>query len=132
MLFVPEGRQQASVSANIGERLTDENPDVRGRAAEALGLVVRAGEPVSDLPEIPPAEEDAAGFLDPRIAFLRDWTTEGSAQDIIGTFASIVAGTEGIVEAITTPDDGACPNCGLGFPEDHPPMCPRCGAPLSQ
>lgn len=115
-------------------RLTDEDEDpyVRGRAAEALGLLCRVdGEPVSSPDAVDTDDEDAVEFVAPRVAFSRDAGEDTSDDEdwAVGTLASLRDGTEAVVEAMTTPDGEACPHCGLVLPEGGPPMCPRCGSP---
>jgi len=53
----------------------------------------------------------------------------GASPDGVATIESIRDGTDDVVEAMKTPDDGECPHCGLALPESGPPMCPRCGSP---
>ncbi|UIP01377.1 hypothetical protein Hbl1158_15825 (plasmid) [Halobaculum sp. CBA1158] len=125
----------ASARDALVSRLTDEGEDpyVRGRAAEAVGLLRRVdGERVSSPDAIDIDDEDAAEFVAPRVAFLRDAredTAGGDEKRAVGTLASLRSGTEAVVEAMTSPDGEACPYCGLELPEAGPPMCPRCGAP---
>ncbi|QAU12027.1 hypothetical protein EKH57_04285 [Halorubrum sp. BOL3-1] len=110
----------------------DENPYTRGRAAEALGLLEDIdGEEVVVPDEIEADEDEADEFVRSRLAFLRGTQTEQSAgrTDDVGTLDSLRGGTEGVVDAMTTPDGEDCPHCGLAVPEGGPPMCPRCGAP---
>jgi hypothetical protein len=108
----------------------DETPYIRGRAAEALGLLERAeGESVPD--EIGADGDKAAEFVRSRLAFLRAAQTEQPVDGTggIGTLDSLRSGTEAVVDAMTTPDGDECPHCRLAVPESGPPMCPRCGAP---
>ncbi|MDZ7745891.1 MAG: HEAT repeat domain-containing protein [Halobacteriales archaeon] len=110
----------------------DENPYIRGRAAEALGLLACVdGEGVTVPDEIGADGDEAAEFVRSRLAFLRAAQTEQSVDrtDGVGTLDSLRSGTEAVVEAMTTPDGDECPHCGLAVPEGGPPMCPRCGAP---
>jgi HEAT repeat protein len=114
----------------LTERLTDESPYVRGRAAEALGLLTRSesDDAVPAVDEVEPGEDDAQAFVTERVQFARDRDDE--RYEKVGTIESIRHGTDEIVEAINSPDgDGACPHCGLELPEAGPPMCPRCSAP---
>ena len=121
-----------AVADALWDRADDSNPYVRGRAAEALGLLGR-----SDVDLTLPEEwgrdavesEAAADFLDPRVAFaLGD--RSAAAVDGVADTAAIRETTEGVVEAITTPDGDGCPHCGLALPENGPPFCPRCGQPF--
>ena len=116
----------------LKDRANDPNPYVRGRAAEALGLLGHSDVDVS-LPEQwgrdAVESEAAADFLDMRVAFaLGD--RPAAAVDGVADTESIHDTTEEIVEAITTPDGDGCPNCGLGLPENGPPFCPQCGRPF--
>jgi hypothetical protein len=117
----------------LRDQLGDESPYVRGRAAEALGLLIRAGDDTAVDPDsIAPCEDDAAEFVASRVAFLRaeqGGATEETTTDSVGTLASIRKDTEAVVEAMTTPGGEECPRCGLELPGDDPPMCPCCGAP---
>jgi len=118
----------------LRERL-DDDPYVRGRAAEALGLL--AGSDVatewrSDTGVSAVEDDDAPSFLTDRVRFYRrQLSTEqsGSAPDDVATIESVRAGTDDVVAEMTTPDEGECPHCGLALSESGPPMCPRCGAP---
>jgi HEAT repeat protein len=123
----------ASVRAALVERLDDDSPQVRGRAAEALGLLAR------ETPDAPFPEEalrrltDDEPFVAERARFALATAEERGASENhpagVGTVTGVRETTEGAVEAITSPDDAACPHCGLALPEDGPPMCPRCGGP---
>ncbi len=104
---------------------------MRGRAAEALGLVARATDDtqpsVSAIEEL--ADEDD-GFVAARARFAAT-ADEGDRQwsPDIGSVDAIREATGDIAEDMTTPDtDGECPHCGLSLPENGPPMCPQCGA----
>jgi len=114
-------------------RLTDESPYVRGRAAEALGVVEE-----SDVFEIDPdldstdVDEETPAFLSDRLCYLRGQGDGGQSVRTpagVGTIESVRDGTESVVEEMTSPDGGECPHCGLALAETGPPMCPRCGAP---
>lgn len=123
-------RKLVEARAALTERLTDESPYVRGRAAEALGLLGRskATDSVPAVDDVDPGEDEAEAFVTERVQFARARNDERYGR--VGTIESIRHGTDEIVEAITSPDgDGACPHCGLELPEAGPPMCPRCGAP---
>jgi HEAT repeat protein len=116
--------------AALAERLTDESPYVRGRAAEALGLLSRSGsdDAVPAVDGVDPGEDEAQAFVTERVQFARDRGDD--RYEGVGTVESIRRGTDEIVEAITSPDgDEACPHCGLELPDAGPPTCPRCGAP---
>ena len=116
------------------ERLDDANPYVRGRALEALGLLVRADD--TSLPDerIADLRTDDSSFVADRARFasaVRD--DDARPDDIaaeIGDRDAIRDRTDEIVEDITSPDaEGECPHCGLAIPDTGPPMCPQCGAP---
>jgi len=119
----------------LQECLTDENPYVQGRAAEGLGLLAGTDvgvefDPVLDGLDI--TDEDSPSFLTERVQFCRRRLADeetGASPDGVATIESIRDGTDDVVEAMKTPDDGECPHCGLALPESGPPMCPRCGAP---
>lgn len=118
----------------LSDRLDDENAFVRGRAAEALGLLVRADfeeEPLSET-ELEALKSDEESFVADRGRFVRCVLGNGeSAETVpeeIGTAEGIRETTDDVVEEITSPD-GECPHCGLALPENGPPMCPRCGVP---
>jgi len=116
----------------LAERLRDENAHVRGRAAEALGLLARSDTDLPNAPsEVTPDEEKP--FAAERMRFAHNGFAQdaGTAPpDRIGTVEAIRGTTDGIVEEITAPDgDAECPSCGLGLPEEGRPTCPRCGAP---
>jgi hypothetical protein len=119
-------------------RLTDENesPYVRGRAAEALALLVRDGTAVEPVSELDPGafeDDEAPAFLTDRVRFLRRLQTgkrTAGVPDGVGTVEAVRAGAASVADDIASPDgDGECPNCGLALPAEGPPMCPRCGAP---
>jgi HEAT repeat protein len=120
----------AAATEALTARLNDDNPYVRGRAAEALGLLARsdATDAVPTVEEVDPGEDDARSFVTERVQFAHDDQGEGDHEEV-GTLASIRRETDEIVAAITSPDEGECPHCGLALPEGGPPMCPRCGAP---
>ncbi|MDZ5812317.1 hypothetical protein U4E84_13290 [Halorubrum sp. AD140] len=110
----------------------DEDPRVRGRAAEALGLLCRAADEAATVPdEVGGKAGEAEEFLAPRLAFLRAART-GSSTDRttgVGTLGSLRDGSQGAVDEMTTPEGDECPGCGLSLPDDGPPTCPRCGSP---
>ena len=115
----------------LGARLDDESPYVRGRAAEALGLLGRseATDVVPTVDEVDRGEAEAAAFVTERVRFAGRDRAAGDSDEV-GTVESIRNGTDDVVEAITSPEgDGECPHCGLALPEGGAPMCPRCGAP---
>ena len=124
----PDGLSAAADA--LADRAEDPDPYIRGRAAEALGLLGRS-DADSFLPEewgrdsVEP--EAAADFLDTRVEFALG---ERPAASGVADTAAIRETTEEIVEAITTPDGDGCPNCGLALPENGPPFCPQCGRPL--
>jgi HEAT repeat protein len=121
---------RAALEARLADE--DENPYVRGRAAEALGVLSRAtDESVPACEGISPDDDAAAAFVRERLAFLRASGTEthGDEGTGVGVRESIASGTESVVEEMTTPDGDACSHCGVAVAGDGPPMCPRCGAP---
>lgn len=119
----------------LRERWADENPYVRGRAAEALGVLAGSSVAIESTPDRD--EGDAEGdetpsFLTDRMRYLRRGVTDeqsGSAPTGVGTIESVRNGTASVVEAMRSPDDGECPRCGLALPNSGPPTCPRCGTP---
>ena len=125
----------ADADDGLRERLADENPYVRGRAAEALALLTGSDEPVEAVPEVTGVDDatDAPSFLCDRVAFLRgrlDGETTERVPDEVGTLEAVRSGTDDVVEEILSPaGDEECPSCGLELPENGPPMCPRCGSP---
>ncbi len=127
-----------SACAALTARLDDESPFVRGRAAEALGVLGRSTVTDWSPPnaKIAALETDDDAFVAERarfaVAALDDENTTLSGGDNVtsgvGTIQSIRETTDDAVDEITSPDS-ACPNCGLALPEAGPPMCPQCGAP---
>jgi HEAT repeat protein len=117
--------------AALLDQLDDESPYVRGRVAEALGLLARGDDPVP-ADSIPDADDGDPPFLVDRLRFARTAieATGGETPGRLGTVAGVRATTETAVAAITAPDaDRDCPHCGRSLPADGPPMCPECGAP---
>jgi len=123
-------------------RLDDENGYVRGRAAEGLGLLARSKPGEASLPRaaITALVADEESFVADRARFASraldgsGRSGDGEPEDRpepreIGTVAGVRRTTTEAVAAITTPDGGECPHCGLALGEHGPPMCPRCGAP---
>ncbi|MBV0902924.1 HEAT repeat domain-containing protein [Haloarcula salina] len=127
--------EQADAEGMFRALLTDVNPYVQGRAAEALGLLAEstvAVEVGSVLDDIIAEDEETSSFLTDRVRFCRQHLAGEpceSAPAEVGTIKSIQDGTDDVVEVMTSPDEGECPHCGLAFPDGAPPMCPRCGAP---
>ena len=80
----------------LQDRLDGENPYVRGRAAEALGLSMRVDDEIPvELNSIPLSEDDAAEFVALRAAFLQtgqDGPTKGITPNGVGTLTSIRGG----------------------------------------
>ena len=124
------------VSDALGAQLADENAHVRGRAAEAFGLLARSAADMP-LPETLAAladDEESFAAERARFALVVDEPSDRNEQvetgEGIGTVEAIRATTDGIVAEITAPDgDGECPHCGLALSEGCLPICPRCGAP---
>ncbi|ESP87477.1 HEAT repeat domain-containing protein [Candidatus Halobonum tyrrellensis] len=119
--------------------LDDDCPQVRGRAAEALGVLARAdadGLDPSTRDALAALRDDGTAFVAERAAFAVriDGDTADAADaadetpDRVGSVAAVRATTSDAVAAITAPDDD-CSRCGLALPGAGPPMCPRCGAP---
>ncbi|NLV07997.1 HEAT repeat domain-containing protein [Haloarcula rubripromontorii] len=124
----------AAARAALGDRLSDESEDpyIRGRAAEALGLFGRVdGDYVSPPDAVDVDDEDAADFVASRVAFLRGAREDKSGDEKreVATLDGLRDSTEGVAETMTTTDGEECPHCGLALPESGPPMCPRCGVP---
>ena len=118
----------------LRERLTDESPHVRGRAAEALGLLAESDAAVGPRPAVDEdgGADEAPQFLTDRLRFLRrrlDGARTEDASAAVGTVESVRDGTEAAVAEMTSSDEGACPHCGLDLSDGGPPMCPRCGTP---
>lgn len=119
----------AAVRDDLEALLGDENEHVRGRVAEAFGVLERSPTEYGSLPreQLQTATTDDNSFLAERAQFalaVRD------GEQPLGTIEAIEATTGDAVEAITTPDgDGDCPHCGCPLPETGPPFCPSCGAP---
>jgi hypothetical protein len=121
----------ADAEGALVARLDDDLPQVRGRAAEALGLLARSGAP-APRPEKRLAEVcgDDHQFAAERARFALDALAGGAdPPEGVGDPGAIRAHTDDVVAEITAPDAGECPHCGLALPGDDPPMCPRCGAP---
>ena len=128
--------QLADAADALRERLSDESPYVRGRAAEALAILAQSGVAVGSIPALDGDDssvEDGSPFLSERLAFLRRCLDEGERSEAagveVGTIESVRASTDDAVEEIITPNGAECSHCGLALPEEGPPMCPRCGAP---
>ncbi|ELY98738.1 HEAT repeat domain-containing protein [Natrialba aegyptia] len=118
----------AECTTALADRVHDESPYVRGRVAEAFGLLARSEAAVS-IPELKSLTDgDALQFLVDRVEFAVDGDEESMAADV-GTIESIRERTDEIATEITAPDGGVCPHCGLALPESGPPLCPQCGAP---
>ncbi|MEZ3117655.1 hypothetical protein RYH80_17190 [Halobaculum sp. MBLA0147] len=127
----------------------DEDPYVRGRAAEALGLLAGSEAGLTSVPDLDvvPSDDDPPSFLTDRLGFCRSRrhgapagsseTAEASESSepsesstaSVGTVASVREGTEAVVAEMTAPDGEECPSCGLTLPNGGPPTCPGCGAP---
>ena len=114
--------------------LDDESKYVRGRAAEALGLL--AG--TDSMESFPQAQLEGftadEAFVAERGQFaLSQYRGAEPAEDFTGiaTRDAIHTQTADIVAEIRTPEgDDECPHCGLSLPESGPPLCPGCGTPL--
>lgn len=133
LLLSDESRREAvGQSGGISAETTTSthSPAVRTGAwsispATPLGDPDRLGHQVD---EVEPGENDAQAFVTGRVRFAPGDHDE-ETHDQVGTVESIRRGADEIVEAITSPDEGECPQCGLALSEGGPPMCPRCGAP---
>ncbi|QCW03734.1 HEAT repeat domain-containing protein [Natrinema pallidum] len=120
----------------LRERLDDESPYVRGRAAEGLAVAIRSDASIDSIPDlgkVDSGDDDPPAFLTDRVRFLRQSLAddEESVESLagLGTVESIRDGTDDTVEAITSPDGSECQHCGLDLSGGGPPICPRCGAP---
>jgi hypothetical protein len=120
----------------LRERLNDENPYVRGRAVEALGLLVEsraAVDHVLELDGVDSGDGEVPSFLTDRVRYVRRLLEDDEqavrAPEGLGTVDSVRNGTDHVVEEITSPDGDECPHCGLILPNSGPPRCPRCGTP---
>ncbi|GAB7021089.1 hypothetical protein [Halostagnicola bangensis] len=125
----------SEVIAPLSARLDDGSPHVRGRAAEALGLLVRVA---PDTPSFPDKQletmversEELFAIERGRFALARgeEPIPPADGADGIGSLDGIREQTDKIVDEITSPA-GECPHCGLALPKGGPLMCPRCGVP---
>jgi len=114
--------------------LEDESRYVRGRAAEALGLLAAT----ADIEPFPQLQLDALTddheFVAERVQFALSQNrgeelASGCAE--IATKKTIRTQTADIVSEIRmSGGDGECPHCGLSIPDSGPPLCPSCGTPL--
>jgi HEAT repeat protein len=126
-------RRLAGGGNGLVEGLDDNVPQVRGRAAEALGLLARSDRggisvPKSALRAMQANEEDS--FVTDRVRFALNADTPDAERERLGTARGVRETTADAIAAINSPDaDDDCPHCGLALPADGPPMCPRCGAP---
>jgi hypothetical protein len=126
----------AGIRDALVERLGDECTHVRGRAAEALGLLARERSddpPPDELGAMATSEDES--FVVERVRFALDPSGQsdatGETPETIGTRDGVRNTTTEAVDVITSPDgDGTCPHCELALPSGGPPMCPRCGAPI--
>ncbi|MXR40017.1 hypothetical protein GRX01_01410 [Halobaculum sp. WSA2] len=107
----------------------DEDPHVRGRAAEALGLLTRVSDERGTVSPAIGTDDDE--FVRSRVAFLQETHDDSPVDrdDRVGTLESIRDGTEKAVDAMRTPDEYECPHCGVALPDGGLPMCPNCGSP---
>ena len=104
------------VSDALGAQLADENAHVRGRAAEAFGLLARSAADMP-LPEtLAVLADDEESFAAGRARFAlvvgepSDRNEQVETGEGIGTVEAIRATTDGIVAEITAPDgDGEWP-----------------------
>jgi hypothetical protein len=125
----------ADAEDEIRTRLTDESAYVRGRAAEALGLLAGSDVSVESTPELENVDtecEETPPFLADRVEFWRRQFAgdrSGSELSGVGTVGSVREETDTVVEEIVSPDERKCPHCGLSLSESGPPTCPRCGTP---
>jgi HEAT repeat protein len=123
----------ADATEQLQERLSDANPYVQGRAAEALGLLAASEVGTEVAPALDGVVDDEPpAFLTDRLAFCRRQLGPEQSMDVpegVGTIQSIREETDDVVDEMTTPTEGVCPHCGLELPESGPPMCPRCGTP---
>jgi len=111
-------------------RLDDEVPQVRGRAAEALGVLARADAEAVPTERLRALREGDEAFVRDRAAFaLAAADGDATGDDSVGTAAALRGTTDGMVSEITATPEGECPHCGFELPPDGPPMCPRCGGP---
>lgn len=130
----PYPERLTDVTDTLAARLSDddENPYIRGRAAEALGLIARAEPDAVSSDGFPGTEDVEESFAVERLRFARgalagEESTEAIPDDV-GTVEAVRETTEDVVAELTAPD-GECPHCGLTLPENGPPTCPHCGAP---
>ncbi|MBP2249788.1 hypothetical protein J2754_000085 [Halarchaeum solikamskense] len=110
----------------LGDAIDDDDPWVRARAAEALGLLARS-DAGDALPDALATRRDDDPCVAARARFaLGD--ADASDADDLGSIDGLRRTTADAAESIAAPDS-ECPNCGLALPDAGPPMCPRCGAP---
>lgn len=135
----------AAVGDALAARLGDQSPYVRGRAAEAIGLLERAEMETRRFEtDLEALCDEEVSFVSKRARFARrviagnerakagadDDERKEAGIEGIGSVESIGETTEAIVEEITAPDsDETCPHCGVALPDGGLPLCPRCGGP---
>lgn len=131
----------ADAADRLSERLDDECSYVRGRAAEALGLLVTAhdasGEPTTvggtatstlrrRLNEL---TDDDCSFAAARAQWAlsrMDGRTGDATDEEIAVIDAIRAHADDVLDELQTADDETCPHCGQPLSPGGPPVCPRC------
>lgn len=123
----------ADAGDGLVEGLDDDVPQVRGRAAEGLGLLARSDRDGVRVPEPllrAMQADDQESFVTDRVRFALSAETRDAELKHLGTTRGVRETTADATDPITAPDaDAGCPHCGLALPENGPPMCPQCGAP---
>lgn len=101
---------------------------VRGRAAEALALLVESDQHVESIPDLDDGAEDGdvPSFITDRVRFLQerlDDTQPNSGIDRDGANESVRERTGDVVDEMTSPADGECPHSSSAWAcmESSPP-----------
>lgn len=123
----------------LGPLLADDCAQVRGRVAEAFGIVARAAEPPEPVAQIrlDALVDDPDPFVARRGRFLARGLGEEAVgrseppSEPVGTVPAIRETAVEAATAIEAPDgDSTCRACGRTLPANGPPLCPDCGAPF--
>nr|WP_241431253.1 HEAT repeat domain-containing protein [Halococcus thailandensis] len=107
----------SDVVDTLRERLTDENPYVRGRAAEGIALLAQSSTAIGPMPDLDQVDsvDDPPSFLVDRVRFARralDDERPAATPGVLGTLDSVRDGTDDLVAEITSLDaDGECSHC---------------------
>jgi HEAT repeat protein len=113
----------------LARRLDDAVPQVRGRAAEALGLLARADDAAVSLPASRLRALRSAADEPAFVVARADFALGAAGDESVGSVAGIRATTDGATDAVAAPAaEAVCRHCGAELP-GAPPICPRCGGP---